>query len=185
MTKICIGLVIVLTLGASGMAVLLSQNTLIAWWWPVMACVLPAWVIGVMLNGFTGRLTGFGSRLANCVAGSIVMFSVLICTFYSINFYGSSHDTAADYESVIVNKHTEERYRTKRLSRNRTVRGEKYNVYCVVVRLPDSKTRKFEVSAGEYSRVRQGQSLRLHIERGLLGVPVVKDLRLPESAFRK
>ena len=87
-------------------------------------------------------------------------------------------------EATVVGKHSETRYHTKRISRNRTTRGEPYNVYFISFRLPDGRMKELEIPAGKYVKTRINSSLKIHIEDGMLGFPVIKDYEIPERNRR-
>ena len=161
-----------------GIGMALQRNTLVSWWKPAIISLLPAVPLGFLLSNVLRSITPLRSRIASIIAGVLLSFSVIFGGFYALNFYNTKAGTSCICRAGIVNRYTEERYRTKRVGR-RTTRGEKYNVYMIVLRLPDGREKKMEISAGEYSGMRVGRCLELKIEEGFFGVPVIKNMRLP------
>lgn len=169
----------------SGLAMVLHRNTLIEWWKPVIACLIPAIIAGVFSIKKMNALTRLDIRPVNFAAGTILYFALFIGAFYTLNYYNSEKSTHHECEARIENKFTEEHYHVKRLSRNRSVRGEKYLVYYITLQLPGGKIKKIEVGAGKYGKLHPGQKLRLEIENGLFGVPVIKNLNFPVRKYNK
>ena len=156
-----------------GMSAVIQSDTIIEWWKPVGICGVVSIPIGLLLRNICGRLTGLQNSLINSVAGIIIVFSAALCAFYCLNYYRSDHTTARHYSVEVVNKYSQERYRSKRIGR-RTVRGEKYHVYYIVIQLPDGKKKKYERPVGEFSRTRIGKKVPITMEDGLFGIPVIK-----------
>lgn len=172
-------ILILVVLAFLGTGIALQSNTLIDWWKPAALCFLPAAVAGFLMEGKLQWATTAHSRLINVAAGIFISFSILYGCFIAMNYVKSDADTSESFKASVVGKYSEERYRVKRVARHRTTRGEKYHVYCILVSLPDGKTKKVEVSPGEYIKIKKGQKLELKIEDGLFGIPVIKNLRLP------
>ncbi len=181
-TAVIISIIVVASLGLSCM---LQRNTLIEWWKPVVICFLPSCAVGLALSRVIRVAGGVNKPWLTYVAGIVLSFSVIMAGFYSLNFYKSKPGTASVCQAVVARKYTKERFRTKRLSRHRSVRGEKYTVYCVDIELQGGWTKHFEVEAGEYARIRKGRKFDLDIEEGLFGVPVIKNMSLPVGKLRK
>jgi len=181
-TAVVMSLIVVACLGLS---CVLQRNTLIEWWKPVAVCFLPSCAVGIALSRVIRAAGGVNKPWLTYVAGIVLSFSVIMTGFYTLNFYKSKPDTASVCQAVVARKYTKERFRTKRLSRHRSVRGEKYTVYCVDIELPGGWTKHFEVDAGEYARIRKGRKFDLDVEEGLFGVPVIKNMKLPIGKQRE
>lgn len=177
--------ILLLAAAGFGMAAALQRNTLVDWWKPLAACLPLACVAGRLLLRAVAYLTGFRSRMLGFAIGSALSLSVILGGAYALNFYSSRHSTALTVEAHVTGKYTEERRYTRRVGRHGSVRTEKRMVYNVVITLPDSRSKTFEVSPGEYAKVRRGSSLPLQIEAGYLGMPVIKNLRLPITNHNK
>lgn len=162
-----------------GLACALQRNTLVEWWKPAAICFVPSCAIGFVLSRVVRAASGIDKSYINIAAGILLAFSILMGGFYSLNYYKSKPDTTTVCEAVVAKKYTEDRYRTKRISRNRTTRGEKYKAYCVDIQLPGGWMKHFELSAGEYTRIHKGQKFALHVEDGFFGIPVIREMRLP------
>lgn len=167
-----------------GLASMIQRNTLIDWWLPTGACALLAMPCGYLIKGVIGRLTHFDKAIWNFLAGFALSFSIVIGLFYALNYYKSDGSTAKEFSARITNKYTEEHYQVKRVSRNRVRRGEKYWVYCISVEMPDGRRKKMEVSPGEYVKVRVGRHIKLQIEDGLFGIPVIKNMKFPVRQYK-
>ena len=166
-----------------GLASVLQRNTIIDWWIPAGACALLALPCGILLKGFIGKLTLFKKAIWNILAGIVFSLSVFIGTFYALNYYNSDESSAKEFSALITNKFTEEHHRTQRVSRNHVIRGDKYLVYCISVEMPDGRRKKMEVSPGEYIKIRVGKHIKLQIEDGLFGIPVIKNMKFPVRQY--
>ncbi|MDE6270665.1 MAG: hypothetical protein K2M12_07430 [Muribaculaceae bacterium] len=162
-----------------GLAAVIQNKTLIEWWIPVSACAAVALPLALVLKGMMRRLTGLDKAIWNVVAGFVLSFAAAAGGFYSLNYFRSNAASAQEYSAAVVNKYSEKHYRTKRVSRKYSTRGEAYLVYYVVVELPGDKRRRIEVSPKDYVKTKVGGRLHLQIEDGLFGVPVIKNLSFP------
>lgn len=174
-------LLVLIAVAALGLAMALHRNTLIDWWVPAAICFAPAVVLAALLSK---KMLGFISAPFSRLAGFALFFCVLLGGFYSLNYYKADPASAESRQATVVGKYTEEHYHTRRISRNRAVRGQPYTVYFISLELPGRRIKHMEVSPGEYAKVRSGQSLPLEIEKGLLGVPVIKNMKLPVRDMR-
>jgi len=172
---------LLLTIAGLGMAIALQRNTLVDWWKPLAVCFPFACLAGRILMRGACAITNVKSRILNFAAGTILSLSIMLGGTYSLNFYKSKHSTAQTVEATVTNKYTEERRYTHRTHRHGGVRTEKRRVYIVVIKLPDERQKEFEVTPGEFTKVKLGRTFRLKIEDGMLGMPVIKNLKLPIS----
>lgn len=169
----------------SGLAVALHRNTLIEWWKPAIGALAVALIAGTLSIRLMRVVTRMDSRPINFACGTILFFALFIGGFYALNYYNSESSTNHKCEVVVETKYVEEHYHVKRLSRHRSIRGEKRRVYYIDIRFPEGKIKKLEVCAREYGNLRPGQKLRLEIENGLLGVPVIKNLTVPIREYKR
>lgn len=168
-----------------GMTFALQRDTIVDWWKPAAVCFIPACLFGYMLVGVMRAITGVRNRLINIFAGVVVSFSILSGSFYILNFYKSDAESSKTCHALVVNKYSEERYMVRRVSRHRSVRGQKQMVYYIIIKLPDERTKKIEVPVREYVKMHNGQKLTLKIENGFFGIPVIKNLNLPIRKYKR
>ena len=147
----------------AGMATVLHRNTIVAWRWPVIISLIIGAAVGLNIRGFIGQLTGLANKMVNYAIAAVFAGALAIGAFYTINYYGSRHDSVATIEADVCRKYKEEHYQVRRLSRNRTVRGQKYYVYYMEIRLPDGRIKPISISAGEYSRLKVGRRVDLDV----------------------
>ncbi len=162
-----------------GLAAVLQNSTLIEWWIPVAAGLVLALPAGMLLRRLMRRLTRMDSTIVNVLVGTALSYAVVTGSFYALNFYRSDATSTHDYSAPVLNKYSEEHYRTRRVSRNRVTRGETYRVYYVVVELPGGRTKAIDVTLAVYNRARTGGQLTLSVEKGFFGIPVIKNLSAP------
>lgn len=172
-------IVALLAIIMAGMASVLHRNTIVDWRWSVLIALVASAAAAFNLKDMMRRLSAIASPAVNYLLSTAFLFCVGIGAFYTINYYGSHSDTGTTVAAEVCRKYKEEHYRTRRLSRGRTVRGSKYYVYYMEVRLPDGRLKPISISAGQYSRLRKGCSIPLTVERGFFGLPVIKNLAPP------
>lgn len=181
-TKRAIALValLVIVIITAGLIVALQGKTLVEWWKPAAICIVPACLAAALLGDAMRRLTHSEKRLLNAAAMLILSYTLIMGVFYTLNYCKSNPATATTQHALVIRKFTEERYSSKRVGR-RYVRGEKYNVYRLEMRLPDESTKELDITAQQFVNTRKGQSLTLHIEDGFLGLPVIKSVKFPPA----
>lgn len=158
----------------SGLAFALHANTLIDWWIPLSICLPLAMPSGFLLKGFMRRITDLKNPVWNILAGIIFSFAVLIGSFYTLNYYFSDETTESECTVTVVKKFSEEHYHTRRISRNRVIRGNKYRVYYMNVELQNGKVKKLEIPLSKFNKIKKGAPLILPTQTGLFGIPVLK-----------
>lgn len=161
-----------------GLAMALQRSTLVEWWQPAAICILPACAAAFVLAGAFMRLCGIKSAVIGRIGAAAVAFSLLLGSFYALNYFKSDPSSARIVSAGVSSKHSEEKYQMRRVGRNRYVRGQKQMAYHVVVELPGMKAKEVDVSAGEYVRMRVGRRVDARVERGLFGLPVIKSIDL-------
>lgn len=142
----------------------------------VLLSLFPALVTGFLAQPIVRLLTRSQSGLLNILTGASLSFTLFFGAFYGINYWGASSEVAEVMEGTVERKFTRERYRTRRLSRNRVVRTGKYNVFCYELRLPDGDTREYEIPVERYNRLRKGGTIPVERYQGALGVSVIKPI---------
>lgn len=158
-----------------GMAFVLQPKTLVEWWRPAVLCAAPATLLGLAAS----KVIKSEKSILIFICSMAFSFSILLGSCYTLNFYRSDSASGEKINAVVTSKFSEEHYRTRRLSRNRSVRGEPYLAYYLNLELPDGRIKKIEVGAGEYSKTRSGQKISLFVEMGCFGMPVIKNLSFP------
>lgn len=152
-----------------GMALALQRNTLIDWKYPAAICLGPA----IILTGLFAR-AGWLRKPLEMLLAAVITYSAAIGGFYTLNFYITDPASHHELHATVTAKNREERYRTRRLSRNRITRGEKYTVYTATLRLPDGREKRMEIRPQEYITMRVGRRITLQTETGLFGVSIIQ-----------
>lgn len=174
--------IVLVTLIGLGFAMALHRNTLVDWWLPAVVCAVPAALLAALYTRLIMSLAGLSRPWMAACAGFALFFTALLGTAYSLNYFDSDPDSSLQCKATVSAKYTAERHRSKRVGRNRYVQGEPYTVYFIKMDIPGGRVKELEVTAGQYAGLRKGQSIDLQIERGLLGVPVIKNMRLPDKS---
>ena len=168
---IILALVVVAALGMSSA---LQSDTLTEWWKPASACMAAALIAGYPLRKGIRLLIGDRMKWLRYPIAVVITFSMLLFAFYSLNYYLSDNSTRYEYTGKIINKYSAERYRTRRTPGGRSVRGEKYTAYFIVIEMPEGKRKRLSVNTGNYVQLKRGKKVRMDIETGLFGIPVIR-----------
>lgn len=158
----------ILSLGA---VITLLEYTLIRWWIPILCAGVFAVATGTILWKVWRRLTGSGSFPLNYAIHIIFTTFFLAGLYLTINFTGKS--SMRKEEVTVESKVREKHYRSRRVGRNRYVRGNPYYEYYVKVKMDDGSIRKVRVNYHPYLNIRSGEELTLSISKGALGLPVI------------
>jgi len=165
-------LMVFLTIASLGGIVGLADRTLVKWWLPGIVCLLIASVAAPLTAGLWGRLTGSNLRLLNM--GVALLFTLVFTSgiFYSCNYIFASSQ-GHEEKMEIVRKYTKTRYQSKRVGRNRYVRGAPYKVYFADIVFPDGRKKSLEIPFKSYKKCREGSEGKIMISRGFFGADVI------------
>lgn len=186
---VIITLLLMLLILSAAAAAGLHGNTLIVWWKPAVTCIILSLPAGAFIAGrckWIAQLTHSSVRAVNFIIASSASVVITLGMFYSINYFCADTTTKHAEKAVVLSKYREKHYRTRRLSRNRSVRGENYYMYHLSLRFADGLTKDITVPPQQYSKVRTGDSIIYAIQRGLFGIPVIKNRKIPveHSTYR-
>ncbi len=102
-------------------------------------------------------------------SGSMLVMCVIMALNYHLADDGSFHSEQVTVES----RHSETRYRQRRVGRRYVGRGTPYNVYRVTVRFKSGAVKEFSVPLGRYNRARPGSRFTIDVADGAFGMPVL------------
>lgn len=110
-----------------------------------------------------------------CCIMHTAAFSLLLSgTVIGSNYIITDFDKLPEVTATVTDKYTDTQYHTRRVGRNRYVRGNPYRVHYVVLRFTDGRNRSFKVSLSRYNRLKKGCQTTARMGRGALGLPIVK-----------
>lgn len=186
-TRLTVTIVITLiTIASWAWGVVLYQSTIISLWIPVAVAAV---MTGVTLLPFIDRwqwITQSSNRMLNGACHLLFAGSVAFFMFVGYNYYFAD-DAAADTQTAtVINKYSDERTRYRRVGR-RYVPREHYNVYFIVLELPDGTRIKREVPTGTYAKTRRGSQRNVAIHNGALGFSIIKGYSIckPQNGLNK
>ncbi|MDE5791141.1 MAG: phage holin family protein [Muribaculaceae bacterium] len=162
--------ILIFSLGA---VIALQSLTMIRWWIPLLFSGVMAALSGTVLWRMWQRLTGNYSFTLNFICHFVFFTLLLSGLFYTINFAGAN-DNARKEKAPVICKFKEKHYRSRRVGRNRYVRGPEYYEYYVKVEFPKGKEKNIQLPFSTYKGIKQDRDLTLSLSRGLLGVDVIR-----------
>lgn len=167
-----VGIVFILIFSI-GALIGLQSLTMIRWWIPVGISGIMAALSGTVLWRIWPRLTGNYSFPVNFICHFIFLTLLLSGLFYTINVIGASNSPARKEKALVVSKYKEKHYRSRRVGRNRYVRGPEYFEYYVKVEFPKGKEKSIQLPYSTYKGIKQDNEITLSLARGLFGVDVI------------
>ena len=133
-------------------------------------------LLGAAVTPLIMRLNISSSPALNFIMGVIVASGVLAGGFYITNFAWADASTGHGERAVVERKYSEKHYHTRRVGRNRYVRGDAYYQYYLELRYANGYKLPLEVKLPRYRRVSAGDTVSVTIQRGLYSIPVVKSV---------
>lgn len=103
----------------------------------------------------------------------VFVFSILSGTFYSLNYFNSDSSTREEYKVPVVGKFSEERVFNHREGR-RSYSRKKQIIYFIEIELNDGTKVKMQKPLHDYIKIKKGSRLKIAIEEGFFGIPVIK-----------
>lgn len=170
----------------AGSRVILSE-TLVEWWMPVACVAVVTVAAGVPMMRVWPRLTGRRNAVISWLCQLIIVGPVLLCIVLTANMACASDSSAVTVDVLVSRCYRETRYHTRRVSRRVYTRGAPYYVYCVDLDVDGRRRCTLEIPKKKYDRIYKGDTLRVDIKRGMLGMSVIDPatLKVDMSKHRK
>ncbi|MDE7411690.1 MAG: hypothetical protein K2M94_06595 [Paramuribaculum sp.] len=173
------GLFAIITIFAYGMVLVLQDDTLITPWIPVMLSLAIAVVTADRCLHAWSRLTGYTNRWINTACHVIAVTGAIAAIFYSLNYFLSDKSSTQMQPVVVESRYTETHHHTRRVGRGHYVQGSPYKVHYVNVRFENGKEKAVLLPLKEYKYTHIGDTLMFELQRGFLGIPVIKRSKTP------
>lgn len=167
-------ILVLVWIGAAGLIIALYEHTLISVWLPLLICCFIGAVSGLAMWRLWPSITGSQRILPNYLCHFIFSATLAGGLLFSLNYFASDADSEQEITATVVRKYTKERRRTQRSGRRHYSTGETYHVYYADLSLPDGRTKSMQITLSRYNRLRTGSHTTLHLQRGLLGIPVIR-----------
>lgn len=188
-TTLLIVFLLFLTVAFGGFAAGIYGMTLINPWFPGVIAVMIAAASGTTLWKIWRYVTSNDRFWVNYLCHLIFTTSLCLFLFYFLNFIsprkGSLHTEAVTVERLYSETH----YHSKRVSRRVYTRGAPYKLYYAEVRFADGATKPLSVKLQQFNRLHKGDTIRLNLEKGLFGFPLVRrkglNIEVPPSSYRR
>lgn len=174
-------------------------RTLISWWHPVAFAAAVATVsvmpllrgrrhreeaggVGEVLpadrNGqLNGRKKPLSGRTEHVVYRFVIVFSLAYGVPLGANYFLADDRSEHREEAVVERKLRNERTKYVQSGRRRRVASGKYYTYSLDLAFSDGSRKVVDVPLSVYNKCRNGGSRVFTMRRGLLGYPVISDIR--------
>lgn len=187
-SKVLLGIILFITVVAYALASVIHANTVVNGWIVISGCLALALVSGVTLWRLWPKVTGTGKVWINYIMQVVVACAFFLLLFYIPNSVFSDKSTNHEEKAVAERVYSKTHYRTRRISRRTYGRGEPYYKYYVDLRFENGSRKSLEIPLKQYNRTRKGDTLRIDIEKGLYGFPVIirkgNYVTVPTSSYR-
>lgn len=140
----------------------------------MIVCGIVAAGVSFLVARWFAKVSGSVKFVINYLIAIVFLTGLFSGAFFALNFCFSAHSTSNVEKAEVVRKYKETRYRTKRISRNRYTRGERYYEYYIDCRYSNGSVKPRLITIERFNRVRTGDSITVNIEKGLFGFPVIK-----------
>ncbi len=174
--KIAVIVAIVVVIFCYGAAFVMWCNALVELWIPLLISGALALITGVSARRWWSGLTGSDSVSLNYICHVVAVCGLFVMLFFLINNAFADNSSLRTERVAVAGKSIEEGYRTRRVGRNHTARGEKYTNYYITLQFADGRTKRVLVDGKRYYHTRNGDSVSVRLEDGALGVPVMREI---------
>lgn len=166
------------------MAYIVFEKTVVEWWKPVVVGAVAIAVTGMTKMARWRWLTTTDDRTLNGLFHVYAVGAVAVGVFLLGNYWlpvrdnDMTADGRAGYSETVVveKKEIVERDKTQRVGRHRYRKtGVRYEYYIGVV-FKNGMRKDIPVTHSVYNRTRQGATTELQLDRGLFGLPVVREV---------
>lgn len=165
-----------------GVAVTLFAMTLVK---PVLiigVSIVLAAVSAIVFWQKWGILTHTANIVVNILCHIVAVTGLFMAVILSVNYFSRYSSETVTVRAEVVKVYSETRYRSKRVARNRYIRGEPYQVYFMDVRLHDGRVRQRSISLKRYNRYartshlrrKHADSVEIMLTPGALGMTIIE-----------
>ncbi|MDE5869794.1 MAG: hypothetical protein K2H18_06140 [Muribaculaceae bacterium] len=177
--KVSIGRTIILVIlvfiliASIGAFIGFASITMIKWWIPLLLSSVVAVATGTVLWRLWQKVTEIDSFALNYIT-HIIFYSLFLTGFlYTLNYFGSLNSVPHKEEAMVIEKYKERHYQSRRVGRNRYVRGNAYFEYYIEVRFNNGKDKKIQLPFSTYKLIKSGKEINLSLSKGWLGANVL------------
>lgn len=188
MRRFLIIMVVAVVIFAIGGCIALGANTLGS---IVAVCCAAGVVTAVccmVMKNLWAKMTQTSKLWVNTGVGAVVVFPIVLCTLLGVNYFGADYSTQHTENAVIERLYSKTRHHTKRVSRRTIGVGEEYKVYYAEVSMPGVAKKEISLSLKQWQRLHKGDTIKLQVAQGALGMPVIKrkgvPVEVPQSHYR-
>lgn len=174
---------VMLTIFCIGGDIYLFKITLVNVWIISAICTVVAVALVLPMRRMWIWLTGSSYFALNMLCQLAFAVPLLLCLCMSANYLFADRTHGEMTQVTVERVFNETRHRTKRVSRRVYTQGAPYKAYCMTIMLPDKKKRTFDIKKKMYDRVSEGDTLRLPVYKGAIGMKIlsIPEIELPEK----
>lgn len=188
MRKFIVILSTIVVIIAIGGCIAIGANTLGPLMIPCIVVAVVTAVCSVFMRRLWQKLSRTSNRWINMGISVIVMFPILMCTVLAVNYFGSDDASLQTENAVIQRLYSKTRHHTKRVSRRTVGVGEAYKVYYAEVDMAGATGKEISLNLKQWQRLHKGDTIKLQVARGALGMRVIKrrgvPVEVPRSRYR-
>lgn len=149
-------------------------DTIITWWYPIAAAMVPAIITAKQFYGKWSIMTGSDNRIFNIICHLYVVGAVLYSSLLGANYLFADSTTEHKVQATVISKYkkTHKKYRT--VGRRRTISNGTYDSYHICLGFADGTKKSMSVQLNTYNKTRTGGTKTLNLQKGFLGFTVIK-----------
>lgn len=150
----------------------LAGLTFMPAWIPWTIAVATALGTGMWGRRLWQRITGSRNSLLNYALHTVMVSLVICCGLYLANRIWAADD-GATVDATVIKVYSETRHHSRRVGRNRYVRGEAYQVYFATLRFGNGAECDIPLDYSRYRRMHAGEVVGIAVLHGALGYDVL------------
>lgn len=163
----------IVTLFLYGWSIAIYGNTIANIYILLVGAIATAAALWLPCSKIWKRILPSAKPAVRFVAHTAATTSLTLFAILALNYYCAEPDTTHTVNAFVESRYSKERQRTRRIRRHVYGTGGTYHVYYIRLRFDDSRTKERQISLRQYNSTHKGDTLKMSVSRGLLGLPVI------------
>ena len=165
-------LMILVIMISCGVAYVVYEDTLAAWWIPVGVALIIVIATIPFYKGWIW-LTTMDNKVINCCCHLVCVGAISCVLFLGGNYWFADSASAHEEKVMVQKKYIETHKKTRRVGRHRYVSDGVRKEYYLQVAFENGNVETLHVSPSTYNKTKTGRPKILTLQKGLFGLPVI------------
>ena len=165
-------LMILVIIISCGVAYVVYEDTLAAWWIPVRVALIIVIATIPFYKGWIW-LTTMDDKVINCCCHLVCVGAISCVLFLGGNYWFADSASTHEEKVMVQKKYIETHKKTRRVGRHRYVSDGVRKEYYLQVAFENGNVETLHVSPSTYNKTKTGRPKILTLQKGLFGLPVI------------